>query len=262
MNICSVRAPVRVLLLAVLGGAGCGDAATAAVSDALTASADIVSDSGAGIGATSDATAADGDAAVQVGADGDAGAASAAVDPAPLADTSEAQDMDSGTVVAADSATELGADTATSKCNPASPCPTPASVCQYAACEPAVGCLAIALPDGTVCDDSNPCTAGSTCGQGVCSGGPPISCDDKTHVLKTVARWAPACSCRWMAPFATTTARAPSKPRANLVNAAVAFPCVSVKRVRTARRKTMAICATVRCFATKRRMSAASTRRP
>ena len=57
-------------------------------------------------------------------------------------------------------------------------CPKPASPCQHAACEPAVGCIVVALPDKTLCDDGNACTAGSVCTVGICVGGPVHSCDD------------------------------------------------------------------------------------
>lgn len=34
------------------------------------------------------------------------------------------------------------------------------------------------LPDGTPCDDSDPCTVGETCVNGICGGGKPRDCDD------------------------------------------------------------------------------------
>ncbi|HZN04486.1 MAG TPA: hypothetical protein VFD06_12965 [Candidatus Polarisedimenticolia bacterium] len=40
------------------------------------------------------------------------------------------------------------------------------------ACVPGVGCGG--QPDGTACDDANPCTAGTTCTSGACGGGAPV----------------------------------------------------------------------------------------
>lgn len=43
--------------------------------------------------------------------------------------------------------------------------------------EPLSGCVSTAGPDGTLCDDSNPCTSGDVCNAGSCTG-TAINCDD------------------------------------------------------------------------------------
>ena len=69
-------------------------------------------------------------------------------------------------------------DAAAAKCSPGA-CPAPASPCQYAECVAAVGCVAIALPDGTLCDDGKACTVGSLCAAGACLAGTPLACNDE-----------------------------------------------------------------------------------
>jgi hypothetical protein len=45
-------------------------------------------------------------------------------------------------------------------------------------CDPAVGCVNVALTDGTPCDDGNECTKGDACMGGVCHSGTARACDD------------------------------------------------------------------------------------
>lgn len=47
-------------------------------------------------------------------------------------------------------------------------CPPPTSPCREPTCIPATGCDEKDLPDGTSCQDSDPCTAGETCSSGAC----------------------------------------------------------------------------------------------
>ena len=57
-------------------------------------------------------------------------------------------------------------------CTPSDPCH------EVGTCDPATGCVQIAVPDGTTCDDGSACTSGDSCTGGVCVGGPPSACDD------------------------------------------------------------------------------------
>lgn len=45
-------------------------------------------------------------------------------------------------------------------------------------CDPAVGCIHDAVPDGTPCPNGNPCDGDETCLRGNCAMGPPRDCDD------------------------------------------------------------------------------------
>ncbi len=74
----------------------------------------------------------------------DAGAGDIAADGGPDAPTADSQ-------VAA-------TDAVAAKC-PAD-CPKPSSVCQYAVCDPGLGCVYAAVADAVLCDDNNPCTQG------------------------------------------------------------------------------------------------------
>ncbi len=48
--------------------------------------------------------------------------------------------------------------------------------CTHGLCNPASGvCAAVAVPDGTLCDDSDPCTTLDACSAGACAG-PPVDC--------------------------------------------------------------------------------------
>ncbi|CAA9551503.1 MAG: conserved hypothetical protein with Kelch motif [uncultured Thermomicrobiales bacterium] len=52
---------------------------------------------------------------------------------------------------------------------------------QAGVCQPGSGtCTYADRPEGTVCDDGNPCTVGETCQAGVCRGGAPVSCPAPT----------------------------------------------------------------------------------
>ena len=52
--------------------------------------------------------------------------------------------------------------------------------CVLTLCNPQTGeCQAGDAPAGTPCDDGDACTFGESCGQGVCGGGLPLTCDDK-----------------------------------------------------------------------------------
>ena len=71
------------------------------------------------------------------------------------------------------------ADTAPAvACTTAATCPKPASPCQAASCHPQLGCLAIVLPDGAVCDDGDACTPASACVSGGCLAGVALACSD------------------------------------------------------------------------------------
>jgi hypothetical protein len=57
--------------------------------------------------------------------------------------------------------------------------PGPCQVLAY--CDPAIGCYYVAAPDGTACDDGNPCTQVDACTGGTCQGSPApdgTGCDD------------------------------------------------------------------------------------
>jgi hypothetical protein len=65
-------------------------------------------------------------------------------------------------------------------------CPPPGQ-CQTGTgtCDPATGhCVYTSKPDGTGCDDGNPCTVDDTCQNGVCTGGTPVVCtpSDDCHL--------------------------------------------------------------------------------
>ncbi|MGM0578259.1 MAG: hypothetical protein ACQEXJ_21225 [Myxococcota bacterium] len=50
--------------------------------------------------------------------------------------------------------------------------------CELPTCDPETGdCGVVPAPDGTGCDDGDPCTVGDTCQGGTCTGGPPRTCD-------------------------------------------------------------------------------------
>jgi hypothetical protein len=67
-------------------------------------------------------------------------------------------------------------------CAPAGPCAT-------ATCDPATGqCAESTSPSGSACDDGKPCTVGETCGDGGCSGGLPVVCDDKNPCTNDVCQ--------------------------------------------------------------------------
>jgi hypothetical protein len=55
------------------------------------------------------------------------------------------------------------------QCQNASECPTPDNECQRATCTNGV-CGVENVPDGTSCDDLNPCTTNDVCAAGVCAG--------------------------------------------------------------------------------------------
>src|SRR5262249_7887049 len=47
-------------------------------------------------------------------------------------------------------------------------------------CDPATGtCSSPAKPDGTACDDGNPCTRRASCEAGICTGDDPVVCHGK-----------------------------------------------------------------------------------
>ncbi len=53
------------------------------------------------------------------------------------------------------------------------PCPDPGFACRVAACLPTTGaCIDVAAPDGTACDDGDPCSQGDACLAGTCMSGP------------------------------------------------------------------------------------------
>ena len=55
----------------------------------------------------------------------------------------------------------------------------PSSDCKVGSCDSVEGCKVTNAPGTTNCDDSNPCTVGTTCQpDGTCGGGTPYNCDD------------------------------------------------------------------------------------
>lgn len=58
----------------------------------------------------------------------------------------------------------------------ATPLDCPAATCTVARCDPTRGCVGDPAPDGTSCDDGDPCT-GEVCVAGACAA-TPIGCDD------------------------------------------------------------------------------------
>jgi len=64
------------------------------------------------------------------------------------------------------------------------PAPAPPICRQVGSCDPATGGWSFpALPDGTQCDDSNPCTQRDVCQSGTCTGSDPVICTpiDQCH---------------------------------------------------------------------------------
>jgi len=54
-------------------------------------------------------------------------------------------------------------------------CPSPGP-CQVGVCEPSTGqCISSSAPDGSSCDDADPCTLGETCMQGTCGAGTTVT---------------------------------------------------------------------------------------
>ncbi|MBK7864673.1 MAG: choice-of-anchor J domain-containing protein [Archangiaceae bacterium] len=69
--------------------------------------------------------------------------------------------------------------------------------CHFAGtCSPATGCAYPARPDGSLCDDTNACTATDTCQAGACQGGSPKTCAaaDACHVAGVCAPATGLCS--------------------------------------------------------------------
>jgi hypothetical protein len=67
------------------------------------------------------------------------------------------------------------------------------NACNQGSCDPATGrCLLQALPDGSWCDDANPCSTGETCSGGRCAGG--RTCDDGNPC--TIDRCDPTFGCQ------------------------------------------------------------------
>lgn len=56
-------------------------------------------------------------------------------------------------------------------CDDANPCTTDG-------CDPILGCVHTAVPDGTACDDHDACTTVDACRNGFCAGTQPLACDD------------------------------------------------------------------------------------
>jgi hypothetical protein len=71
--------------------------------------------------------------------------------------------------------------------------------CVDATCDPdALECTSHAHPDGTSCDDRDPCTSGDTCLAGVCVAGPSITCDDGSPITRDECIFGEGC--RHLAP--------------------------------------------------------------
>ncbi len=59
------------------------------------------------------------------------------------------------------------------------------SQCRKASCQPASGlCVLTDLPDGSPCDDENPCTTSDQCLSGQCGSPSPVDCDDGNPCTK------------------------------------------------------------------------------
>lgn len=67
--------------------------------------------------------------------------------------------------------------------------------CTFDGCDPAVGCFYTALPYGTLCDDSDPCTASSACTAGKCLLTLAANCSDGNPC--TVDACDSATGCSW-----------------------------------------------------------------
>jgi uncharacterized repeat protein (TIGR01451 family) len=52
------------------------------------------------------------------------------------------------------------------------------NVCTADTCNPVTGCTNAPVLNGTACDDGDECNGDETCQAGVCSGAPPVNCDD------------------------------------------------------------------------------------
>ncbi len=98
-------------------------------------------------------------------------------------------------------------------------CPA-AGPCRTSGCSPLTGqCVPTLLPDGTPCDDQNPCTTGDTCQAGSCAGEPgPCSCTNDDDCLPFAAPGYDLCQggLRCLggvcAPDPTTKASCPAAP--------------------------------------------------
>jgi len=64
-------------------------------------------------------------------------------------------------------------------------CPGGDGACEVASCDPVAGCQVVTAPNGTSCDDANPCSTGDQCVQGTCLGAPLI-CDGGDGCTGTV----------------------------------------------------------------------------
>ncbi len=71
-----------------------------------------------------------------------------------------------------------------------------ATTCTTDACQPALGCVHLPVPNGTVCDDGNACMQTDTCVNGACSGANPVQCDaqDQCHDVGVCDAATGACS--------------------------------------------------------------------
>ena len=64
-------------------------------------------------------------------------------------------------------------------------CPDDGDPCTLEICVADAGCTSVPAPDGSACDDSNPCTVGETCEEGVCGGGGLMECPDDGNACTT-----------------------------------------------------------------------------
>ncbi|MEZ4266489.1 MAG: hypothetical protein R3F39_08930 [Myxococcota bacterium] len=72
--------------------------------------------------------------------------------------------------------------------------------CQANMCEPSSGeCVALAMGDGTPCDDGDGCTVGDVCGLGVCVGGGPLDCGEGGSCAGGVCSGGALATCRDLA---------------------------------------------------------------
>ncbi|MCB9875964.1 MAG: hypothetical protein H6835_00035, partial [Planctomycetes bacterium] len=123
------------------------------------------------------------DGATLDGAPTDAQPSDAQPSDAPVTDANDGGGT-AGDGTAGDGATGDATDTATGdsigppKCTSAATCPAPSNPCLVADCHPQAGCIEVALPSGTACNDGSACTTAAVCEAGVCKPSATLDCDD------------------------------------------------------------------------------------
>ncbi len=96
-------------------------------------------------------------------------AATGACVPVPVTDGTFCED---GNACTSSDSCQMGA------CAAGPPTICPAAQCNTVTCDPVAGCVYNPLPNGTMCDDGNPCTVNDNCQFGGCSGSVPALVED------------------------------------------------------------------------------------